>query len=585
MSNRRPGLSRGASFTSAPLTRSRRPPVRTPDFGPAVVDSPSVLPSALGRDTEMEQLRRALQRADQGHGKVVAVVGEPGVGKSRLFYEFIHSHRTHGWLVLESGSVSHGKARSYLAVIDLLRVYFKIHSDDDHRQMREKVNGKLLTLDRALEPMLHPLLALLDVPVDDAQWAALDPPQRRRRTFDAVRRILLQESRAQPLLLVFEALHWADTETQALLDRLIESLPAARLLLLVNYRREYEHSWGSKTFYSQVRLDALPPDSAAELLDALLGPGAELEPLKRVLITRTDGNPFFLEESVRTLVETKVLLGDPGAYRLAYAPTTIQVPTTVQAVLAARIDRLPPDEKRLLQCAAVIGTEVPFALLEALAEVPEEALRRQLTHLRAAEFLYETTLFPDLEYTFKHALTHEVAYDTLLHERRRVLHARIVEVIERLYPDSLTEHFERLGHHAFRGQLWEQAVRYGRQAGVKAYERSANREAATWLEQALSALGHLPEGRDTTERAIDLRFDLRRVLVPLGDFDRLFHYLREAERLCAELGDQRRLGFVCVSLAYFFRSMGDYDHALEAAQRAAPSGRLLERSAFRLSRI
>jgi len=206
----------------------------------------------------MEQLRRALQRADQGHGQVVAVVGEPGVGKSRLFYEFIHSHRTHGWLVLESGSVSHGKATSYLAVIDLLRVYFKIHSDDDYRQMREKVNGKLLTLDRALEPMLHPLLALLDVPVDDAQWAALDPPQRRRRTLDAVRRLLLQESRAQPLLLVFEDLHWADTETQALLDSLIESLPAARLLLLVNYRREYEHSWGNKPFTARYATRASP---------------------------------------------------------------------------------------------------------------------------------------------------------------------------------------------------------------------------------------------------------------------------------------------------------------------------------------
>ena len=283
-------------------------------------------------------------------------------------------------------------------------------------------------LDRALEATLPALLALLDVSGDDPQWQALDPPQRRQRTLDAVKRLLLREAQVQPLLVVFEDLHWIDSETQALLDSLVESLPPARLLLLVNYRPEYEHRWGSKTSYTQLRLDPLPPESAFELLHGLLGEDGTIEPLTPILIERTEGNPFFLEESVRALVETKALVGERGAYRLAKVLTDIQVPPTVQAILAARIDRLSPEDKRLLQSAAVIGKDVPFALLAAIAEEREEELRRGLAHLQAAEFLYEVSLFPDLEYTFKHALTHEVAYGSVLHERRRALHARIVEV-------------------------------------------------------------------------------------------------------------------------------------------------------------
>ena len=263
----------------------------------------------------------------------------------------------------------------------------------------------------------------------------------------------------QPLLLVFEDLHWIDSETQALLDSLVERLPTARLLLLVNYRPEYQHGWGSKTYYTQLHLDPLPPASADEFLQALLGDDPSLAPLTPLLIERTEGNPFFLEESVRTLVETGALVGAPGAYRLAQTLPTVQVPATVQAVLAARIDRLSPEEKRLLQTAAVIGHEVPLPLLQAIAELPEAALHRGLAHLQAAEFLYETRLFPEREFTFKHALTHEVAYGSLLQERRRVLHARIVEAIEALYPDRLAEQVDRLAHHAVRGQVWDKALR------------------------------------------------------------------------------------------------------------------------------
>ena len=341
---------------------------------------------------------------------------------------------------------------------------------------------------------------------------------------------------------------------------------SARLLLLVNYRPEYEHRWGSKTAYSQLRLDSLPAESAAELLAALLGPDPGLAPLTQMLVKR--GNPFFLEETVRTLVETGALVGERGAYRLTRPVETLQVPATVQTILAARIDRLPPEEKQLLQAASVIGKDVPYALLAAIAEQPEETLRRGLAHLQEAEFLYETQLFPDLEHTFKHALTHEVTYGSLLQDRRRQLHAQIVTAIERLYADRLSEHVERLAHHALRGQLWDKAVRYGRQAGTRALDRSAAREALAAFEQARAALQELPESRERTEQLIDLCFEQRNALLPLGEFARLGEVLNEARALAEGLGDQRRLGWALGYLAHLQSLLGEHARAIEAAERA-----------------
>ena len=526
----------------------------------------------VGRDTELEQLRRAQELASNSHGQVAAIVGEAGVGKSRLVYEFTHSHRMQGWLVLESASVSYGKATSYLPVIDLLKGYFKIQDRDELREIREKVMGKLLALDRTLEPTLPALLALLDVPIDDGVWDRLDPVQRRQRTLDAVKALLLREAREQPLLLIFEDLHWIDGETQALLDTLVESLGSARLLLLVNYRPEYQHGWGSKTHYSQMRLDALPAESASELLEVLLGDDPGLRQLKQLLVKR--GNPFFLEETVRMLVETKALAGERGRYRLTQSIQTIQVPATVHAILAARIDRLVPEDKRLLQMASVVGMDVPFVLLQAIAELPDEALRRGLDRLQSVEFLYATGLYPDLEYSFKHALTLEVTYGGLLQERRRELHARIVGAIETLHADRLGGESERLAHHALRGELREKAVDYLRQAGLKAAARSAP-DARLWFEQALGVLKALPATRSTLEQAFEIRLELRPVLSQLGEVRQILETLREAETLCEQLNDDRRRGRVCTFMTSVHTQLDELDEAVVTGTRALEiAGRL-----------
>jgi class 3 adenylate cyclase/tetratricopeptide (TPR) repeat protein len=538
----------------------------------------------VGRDAELSQLHQALEHARAGHGQVVALVGEAGMGKSRLVHEYIHTYQTQGWRVLESAAMSYGQATPYFPILELLQHYGHVEEYDEPRIIRAKLTGQVLTLDEALQDTIPALLALLEALPEDSPFLRLDPPQRRQRTLEALKRVLLRESQAQPLLLVCEDLHWLDSETQALLDRLVDSLPTARLLLLVNYRPEYQHGWGSKTSYTQLRLDPLPPTSADAILQALLGDGggaqhaAPLQALKQLLIARTEGNPFFLEESVRTLVETGVLVGEPGAYRLAQPIDRLQMPATVQAILAARIDRLPPEEKYLLQTAAVIGMEVPLLLLQAIAELPEAALHGGLAHIQAAEFLYETRLFPDHQYTFKHALTQEVAYSSLLQERRRALHARIVEAIEALAGEGLrpaltqsrqrvTEQVERLAHHALRGEVWDKALVYCRQAGEKAMAQSAHREAVGYFEQAINALLHLPETPDTHEQAIDLRLALRSALQPSGDLERILAYLREAEALATALDDPRRLGQVSLFLSVHCRFMGAYDQAITAAQR------------------
>jgi len=520
----------------------------------------------VGRAAELEQLRRAQQLVASGRGQIAAVVGEAGVGKSRLVYEFTHSHRLQGWLTLESASVSYGKATSYLPVIDLLKGYFKIQDRDDLWEIREKVTGKLLTLDRSLEPTLPALLALLDVPADDAAWQALDPAERRRRTLDAVKGLLLREAREQPLLVIFEDLHWIDSETQTLLDGLVESLGSARLLLLVNYRPGYQHTWGSRTYYGQMRLDVLPAESAGELLDALLGEDPGLGPLKQMLVRR--GNPFFLEETVQTLVETDALVGERGRYRLTQPVPTIQVPATVQVILAARIDRLVPEDKHLLQVAAVIGKDVPFALLQVVAELRADALRAGLDHLQAAEFVHETGLFPDLEYSFKHALTHDVTYGGLLQERRRDLHARVVDALETLHRDRLGEQTERLAHHALHGGLQQKAVDYLRQSGIKSAVRSALPAARAWFEQALDVLAKLPEGPSRLEQAFNIRLELRPTLVLLNDVRGVLRNLCEAETLAKQLHDDRRQGQVCAFMTSSHTILGELDAALVTGARA-----------------
>ena len=536
----------------------------------------------VGRNAELECLRRALEGAGAAYGQVIGVIGDPGVGKTRLFHEFTRSPFTRGWLVLSTTALSYGRTTPYLPVVHLLRSYFKLDEHHSRAAMSQTISDRVLSADPAMRPALPALLALLDVPVDDPAWEALDPQQRRERTLDALRHLLLRESQLQPVCLVVENLHWIDGETEAFLDRLVDGLPSHRLLLLLSYRPEYRHQWGVKTYYSQFRIEPLDHDSVEEIIRDLLGSAPDVDALKTLLVEKTEGNPFFLEECLRALVETRMLVGQPGAYRLAAPVRSIRVPATVQAVLAARIDRLPNEEKELLQSAAVIGKTVPLTIVQELAGLPDDVIYERLQRLQTAEFMYETRSVPHPEYTFKHALTHEVAYGSLLNDRRRAMHADIVEVMEARHGDTSREYIEQLAHHAFHGEVWDKAVTYLHEAGVKAFAQAAHREAAERLTRALTALERLPATRATIEQAVDLRLALRNTLLPVGEVATVLRHLRDAEILAASLDDQRRAGWISGYLGACFWSLGDYAEALEAARRAYRSAVALDDRALRI---
>ncbi|HXU87383.1 MAG TPA: adenylate/guanylate cyclase domain-containing protein [Methylomirabilota bacterium] len=520
----------------------------------------------IGRDVEMTALGGAAERAAAGRGQLVAVLGEPGVGKSRVVLEFTRA-RLEDWMVLEAHAVPYGKESPYLPILELLRGFFSIQPDDDASSIRDRVETKLA--DSGSASLSTPILALLGLVVDDPEWTRLDARQQRRRTVEAVKYVLLGMAAERAAAIVVEDIHWADTETLAVLDALVDSVAASRLLLIVTYRPEHRHAWGSKTYYRQIALDALPTRDTERLLDRLLGADRTLTPIKDVLATRTGGNPFFLEESVRNLVETGALTGEPAAYRLVRLPTPGDVPATVSTVLAARIDRLALTDKRLLQTASAIGKDVPRTLLDAIADLSADAIDEALARLQASEFLHETVLFPEIEYTFRHALTHEVAYGTLTLQRRRALDARIVAALEAQrarQPDS--RHVDRLAHHAIRGEIWDKAVQYGREAGQLALSRHAHRLAAGYFEQAIGALAHLPDDSASMAVAIDLRLELRYALGPLGEYRRVFELLTEARELAERSKERSRLGLISCLLCNLATLRFELTNALMHGARA-----------------
>lgn len=494
----------------------------------------------VGRQQELMQLQQALESARQGQGRIVGVCGEPGVGKSRLFHEF-KLRFARGFLVLEAFSVLHGKAYPYLPLIELLRNYFQLTLQDDERARREKIGGKVLMLDRSLEDTLSYLFVLLGIAEPHSSLPQMDPQLRRRRTFDAIKRLLLRESRNQPLALIFEDLHWLDNETQAFLTVLSESVTTTNILLLVNYRPEYEQSWGDKPYYTELQLNPFGSADAEELLSVLLGDTTNMQPLKQFILEKTQGNPFFIEEIVQALREQGLF--EEGTTGQPPLLTDLRLPPTVQGILAARIDRMPAEEKTLLQTLAVVGREFSFHLLKQIVRVPEPDLQRQIANLQAAEFLYEQPAFPEVEYAFRHALTQEVAYNSLLLERRKALHEQTARAIEEVYDGQLKEHYSELAHHYSRSKNTEKAIEYLQRAGQQAARYSAPTEAVSHFTRALDMLKTFVETPERAQQELSLQLALAASLqVTKGpSVPEVEHAYLRAQALLQQGGDTQQL--------------------------------------------
>ncbi|MEA1028103.1 adenylate/guanylate cyclase domain-containing protein [Pseudomonas sp. N-137] len=526
----------------------------------------------IGRQVELGHLHQALDQAKAGHGQVVAVVGEAGVGKSRLFHEF-KERSWRGCLVLETFSVSHGKAFAYFPLIELLKSYFQITALDDERRCREKVMGKVLTLERSFENLVPYLLYLLGIGEHSSALAEMDPQIRRDRIFDAITQLLARESRDQPIELLFEDLQWLDRETEAFLAYLIDRVASVPILLLVNYRPEYQPAWTRAGQCSQLRLEPLGPAEAQGLLAALLGDDPTLVPLKQLILEKTEGNPFFMEEVVQTLVEEKSLLGEPGRYRIEQTPAALHIPTTVQGVLAARIDRLPVAQKELLQTLSVIGKEFAFSLIQRIYDGRgarmDDDLRDLLARLEAAEFIYQRPAYPEVEYSFKHALTQEVAGYSLLTERRSALHERTAQAIEALFPTRIADYCSELAHHYRLSGNVPKAVEYLYRTGQQALQHSAHLDAMHHLSAALELLEHLPDtpARDHQELTLLLALGLALMAVRGYGAPEVAATYTRALALCAQVGDDSVLFPALLGLGTYYELRAQYSTACELGER------------------
>jgi class 3 adenylate cyclase/tetratricopeptide (TPR) repeat protein len=572
----------------------------------------------VGRERELNFLHDCWTRVKAGRGQVVGILGEPGIGKSRLLYEFRKALEGEHVVWLEGHCAAYGQNTPYLPILEILRTNFQIEDGDTALQTREKLRQGIRRLDANLEGYLPYLGELLGVPHEDALLTPLHPHLKQWKTFEALRAVTLAGSQRRPHVIVIEDLHWLDKTSEAYLTFIIESLPGTPILLLTTYRPGYAVLWAAKTYNTQIAVDRLTRQEVDELLHALLGTDPGFAPLMQLLMERAEGNPFFLEESVRMLVESQVLAGARGAYRLVKPFQTIRVPATVQAVLAARIDRLPAEDKRLLQTAAAIGKRIPLALLQAVVDQSDDAVRRGLTHLQAAEFLYDMGLFPDVQYAFTHALTHEVAYGSLLQERRRALHARIIEAIETLYADRLAEWSDRLAYHVVRGEVWSKALAYFRPnpavappvmdasfwwmgehgrivelmqrdlAASNEFKDFAGRVVANFrLGQAYHALGNYPYavdflGQNVTALGGELlrecfgmsglasvlsRAWLVWCLAEQGRFSEGLAYGEEAVQLAESVGHSYSLTVACLGLGVLYLQKGEVQSAVAVLER------------------
>ena len=540
----------------------------------------------VGREAELAQLTAAATRASFGRGRVVTVVGDAGVGKSRLMHEFLRALPPGSWHVLRVAAVSYAANAPYHLAAEALRAWIGVESTDERPEIGRKLAQVIALLGDGLDEVA--LRALLDLPVEELDWPTLELPVRRARVLAALRLAILREAAIQPLVLMVEDLHWADQASLELLETIVDSLGAARLLVVATTRPPSDPTvrkvrWSSRSYSSELRLNPLGPEDAEALLAELLGHDAALAGLRSEIVERSEGTPLFLEEIARSLNERGVI--EAVRPRPRYAIDSVGIPASIQAVLAERFDRLPPERRRLLQLASVVGKDIPLALLRRMTDLTEARLAEELAELQAAEFIYELHLPSGLEYTFKHALTQTVAYEGMLRRHRRDLHARAFAVMEELYADRLDESLERLAEHAFKGEVWEQAYTYSLRAGRRASGSWAWREAIFLLEQALEVLSHLPSSPQSIERGIEVRLDLRVALGPVGDFQQIRQRLAEARDLAAETGNDLKLAQVDTSACISLSLLGGLDDAVDAGRQALAAATRFDDPASQLNAI
>jgi class 3 adenylate cyclase/tetratricopeptide (TPR) repeat protein len=526
----------------------------------------------VGRDREIATLREAWEKAKSGSGQVVGIVGEAGVGKSRLLFEVRRMLPEGEYTYLQGSCLHYGGSMPYLPFLDILRSYFGMEEGDREYIIKKKMAEKTKHLDENLKEAMPPIEDILSLKVEDEAYLKLDAPLKRIKIFEAIRDLLIWESQSKPLVVAVEDLHWVDKTSEEFLGYLIGFLANTPVLLLLLYRPEYTHQWGSKSYYRQTGVDQLSLSCSAELVQSILEEGEVAPELRNLILTTAAGNPLFMEEFTHTLLENGSIQRKGHQYVLTRKASEIPVPDTLQAIIAARMDRLEDNLKRTMQVASVIGRDFAYRILQTITGMRED-LKAHLLNLQGLEFIYEKSLFPELEYVFKHALTQEVAYNSLLIKRRKEIHQRIGKAIEELYPERLEEFYEMLAHHYSRSENLEKAYQYLLLSTMKVAFNYSLWEAFRLGKEAMNVLSQMPRTEENKRRQIDGRLLLGLVMQALGYPEDSLEILCEGERLSRELGDERSLASCHGSIAMCYSFRGDLIKGREYAEEAFEGAR------------
>jgi len=523
-----------------------------------------------GRERELELLLDGLERSKAGRGQAFSIISEAGVGKSRLLYEFRKAVASEDVTFLEGRCLSYSRAVAYHPVIDILKANFDIHEGDGDFEIREKIKRdlKILGADEASTlPYLLELLAVKDSGIDKIP---MSPEERKNRIIEALKRIVLKGSEIRPLIMAYEDLHWIDKSSEDQLKHLLESIPGVRVLLIFTYRPEFVHTWGAKSYHSQVMLNRLSNRESLMMVSHLLGTDNLDRDLEEFILEKTEGVPFFIEELIKSLKDLKIIIREDKKYRITRDIKQVTVPATVQDVIMARVDTLPEGTKRLLQTVSVVGRESSYDLIKKVTGFTEQELLPPLSVLKDSELLYERGIYPQSTYVFKHALTQEVAYNSLLHKRRKEIHEEIGKAIEGLYPNRLEEHFELLAYHYTSSGNTDKALHYLDMANRKAAKLNAMEEAKAYFDEAMELLDILPENEENRRRRISLLVNQGIVVMLLVyKYQEYYELLTSYEPMAKALGDPELLGAFNARLGDCEYSFGNFDQAIQRSTKAA----------------
>jgi len=522
----------------------------------------------VGREQEFEQLDGLLADVIARRGQAVGIRGDAGIGKSRLCHELIRSLRSREISVWQLAALAHRSSIALYPLASVLRNGMRISSRDDEITIRAKLEQALMELDPALILHAAPLLALLDVAKPSPEWEGLQLPQRRHDIFDALYAVMAANARQLPLILLFEDIQMLDSASRDFLDSTVERLADKPILLIMTYRPDLLHDWASHSHFTELGLKALNLDETEILCNHLIGGSQELQAVRALLLDRSQGNPFFLEEMFNSLVEDGSLTGTPGDYRLGRPGLKVKTPATLHAVIAARVDRLPASAKELLQAAAVIGETMSVELLRAVAATSDEQFQRDQAALYDAGMLLPRQALTGPQLAFSHALIQEVIAGSLARSRRTLLNGNVIKAMQSLYGERLEDYSEVLAEHALRGEYWDEAVQYLLQACSRATVRSANSEAITAFEKGLQAAGNLTDPKLKAEAMVDLRLGALGALIPDGHLPRIIEVLHEAEKIASDAGDARRVAAVTLQLSSVLWMAGNHILGLAAAERS-----------------